>query len=253
MRYKRRYGAESLLAVLLSWHWGISLSDEVATNTASGAERQTKVWAGYCEYRMHEFNRAQAADGNRKLKGGFDAGLEFSPFPFKAAPNLPLIGGANFSIPLAFDYSHASIKTTHTDGANSASVAWDLPLIGVYVAPEIALSTVDWLTFQPIGVGYYSLGELLDANLTISDRAGRMRVKSGAVAALSGMTIKPFQEKNGLFVSLFYRWLSFTNVRQEPKDGFQYAVGATSSPPGNLQQELDYSGFVVKIGIAGSF
>jgi hypothetical protein len=249
MRYKPRYGAATLIAMVFSLHAEISQAEEAASAATPVPLREAKVSIGYTRYRLRDFNQAQAAEDNRRLKGGFDASIEFSPFTFKAAPNIPWIGGTTFSFPFGIEYSSGSVDKTHPNGTR---VDWNLPLLGLYIAPEVACSAIPWLSVQPIGVGYYKLGDVLDANLTVSDRAGRLSFRSATVGALSGLTIKPFG-KTGIFISAFYRWLSFTNVRQTPKDGYQYEVGGTFSPPGNLQYDLDFSGFVGKIGIARSF
>lgn len=256
MRYRREHSAATLIAIGLSFHWGIALGAGAST-AQPDAPRQAKIWIGYGHYRMDDFNRAQVAQGNKKLTDGFNAGIEFSPLSFKVPEKIPLlsslIGGASLSLPLGLEYLSASTKTTHTLGGNSATVAWNLPVVGIYVAPEIALSAPGWLTLQPLTIGYYSIGNPLDANLTINDRPGRLRITAGSVGARSEITIKPFQDKMGLFMSIGYRWLRFSDVKQEPRDGFQYSVGGTFSPPGSLQHQLDYSGFVARIGVARSF
>lgn len=246
MRYMPRYGAATLIAMVFSLHAGMLQAKEAANASTPPVLREVKVFIGYAWYDLHDFNQMQAKEDNRKLRGGFDAGIEFSPFTINPPPNIPWIGGITLSFPLGYEYSSASVETTH---ANSTRVDWNLPLMGMYIAPEITFASVPWLSIQPIGVGYYRLG---DANLTVSDRSGRLSFRSSTIGALSGMTIKPFK-KSGIFISVFYRAVTFENVKQTPKDGYRYELTAISSPPGILEHELDFSGFVAKIGIARSF
>ncbi len=231
------------------------MSDETPTSpdTPKTEQKKVAVWFGYGRNSMRDFNSIQVSQGNRSLKGGFNAGAEFSPRSINLPATIPLIGGTSVSIPVGLEYLDAATKTTHTVGGNSATVAWNLPAYGIYISPEITSSRFGWLSLKPVEVGYYFVGDLFDADLTVSDRPGRLKLTARSVGAKSEVTIRPIQGKRSLFASLGYRWLRFSDVKQEPVDGFQYSPGGTASAPGALQQNLDYSGLFGQIGMTIAF
>lgn len=247
-------------------NFGIVLGFMVSTTTATFAQGEmaispeqpkdqkydTKVWVGYNSYEMEDFNNKLSREGNEIIDGGINAGLEVSVVKV----SIPGPGGLSIplKIPLGIEYLNASSKTTHTGPGGFATVNWDIPVIGFFIAPTITLEEAEWFYIRPVGVGYYLLGDLLDADLTVTDRPGRLDVSADTVGLLFQAGIKyAFDNNPTVFLETGYRWLEFTDVSLSPKDGFTVTPGGPFVQPGNLPDTLDYSGFVVKVGVGWEF
>ena len=210
------------------------------------------TWVGYGYYAMNEFNRKLSGEGNETIDGGLNVGIE-----------LPLKGGKVngldlSSLPIGVEYLEASSETTHTSGATSITVDWELPVVGIYFWPEVRIPKLseNWmdgkrwdLRLRPLGVGYYTLGKYIDAELDISDSPGYLKVEDETIGIMSQFKIKYVIEKETFeaFMEGGYRWLKFTSVMREPKGGF--AGGSPSAMP----EDLDYSGFIIKAGLCVKF
>lgn len=224
-------------------------------------QKTVRLWIGYSWYNMKDFNDKLSRENNNTIDGGVNIGLELSPGEVEIPPTIPLIGGRSKILPMiGFEYLGASSKTTHTGVGGSATVNWDLPVIGIYLAPDIEFSEKPLRFYlRPIGVGYYTLGKLTDAKLTVSDRSGSLEVSDETVGITSQIGMKYIKkdkkevEEFEIFIEGGYRWLKFTDVSQEPKGGFRVTPGGPLVQPGNLPESLDYSGFIIKVGIGVKF
>jgi hypothetical protein len=105
------------------------------------------------------------------------------------------------------------------------------------------------LRLRPVGVGYYTLGKYIDAELDVSDSPGYLKVEDETIGIMSQIGLKYVNEEETFeaFVESGYRWLKFTSVMREPKGGF--AGGSPSTMP----EDLDYSGFIIKAGLLIKF
>lgn len=212
-------------------------------------ERYLKIWAGYNWYKMGDFNNKLRSEGNETIDGGVNVGIEVNMVDLPI-PKLFI----SIKTPLGIEYLGASSKTTHTGAGGFATVNWELPVVGVYIAPEISFfEKSTWLYLRPIGVGYYNLGDIADAKLTVTDRPGRLEVSGNSVGILSQIGMKYSKNTFTIFVEGGYRLLKFTDVSQQPKDGFTVTPSGPLVQPGNLPQTLDYSGFIVKAGVGIQF
>lgn len=214
-----------------------------------------RLWIGYNWYKMEDFNNKLYSEGNKTIDGGVNLGIETNVVDLPLSLLISQLPGS-IKLPLGIEYLSASSKTTHTAAGGSATVNWELPVVGVYIAPSISFSEkTKWFYLRPIGVGYYTLGKLTDAKLTVSDRPGSLEVSDATVGITSQIGMKYIKkdekevEKFEVFIEGGYRWLKFTNVSQEPKGGFTATPGGSLVQPGNLPESLDYSGFIIKGGI----
>lgn len=212
-----------------------------------------RLWIGYNWYKMEDFNDKLSSEGNKTIDAGVNLGIEADVVDLPLSSLIPQLPGS-IKVPLGIEYLSASSKTTHTAAGGSATVNWELPVVGVYIAPTISFSEKPkWLYLRPVGVGYYTLGRVLDAKLTVTDRPGRLEVSGESIGILSQIGMKHSWNGFTVFVEGGYRWLKFTDVSQEPKDGFTVTPGGPFVQPGNLPQTLDYSGFVIKGGVGIQF
>ncbi len=185
---------------------GAQLSNKQSDGGASDKQKQPKAkqpvsgWVGYSCYVMNDFNRKLSGEGNDTIDGGINIGIEFVPKGLKIGAF-----GLEFSpFPVGMEYLGASSKTTHTNGGASTTVDWQLPVIGIYFWPEVHFlerpkeqndhkDLIGWKRkwrLRPIGVGYYTLGKLMDATLDISGVPGRLEVHDESIGFMSQFGIK---------------------------------------------------------------
>ncbi|MHC4396572.1 MAG: hypothetical protein ACYS1A_13045 [Planctomycetota bacterium] len=228
------------------------------------AKNKSKIsgWTGYNYYKMSHFNAKLSSEGNKTINGGLNMGLEFTPKKFtlklsELLGHLPMIKFPDPSVELptsfsiGFEYLEAQSRTIH---GGTTTVNWELPVTGIYFSPEIDFSKKPEksegfsLKLCPIGVGYYMLGKLIDAKLTLTGASGHLKLSGSAIGITSLATIKYKQKDFEVFVDGGYRWLEFTDVLREPKGGF-----ASGAPASQLPESLDYSGFIIRAGITWRF
>lgn len=197
---------------------------------------------------MTDFNQKLQAEGNNTIRRAEDfAGeLNFLPVP------LPVVK-CSLELPFGVEYINANSKTVHTIGTTSATVNWSLPVIGGHISPTIVIRPGKTnIYLQPI-IGYYMLGKVFRADLSVTDRPGSSEADARAIGGLFLIGVEhPFKGWSVLAEG-GYRWLSFDNVSLTPKNGFTVAAGGTVVQPGNLPQTLDYSGFLVRFGLGYRF
>jgi hypothetical protein len=201
-----------------------------------GVRLEPAVSFGLGRYRFKEFNQKLDLEGNHPIHYGLYASLEIINI------QLPKLLVSSPSVPVGLEFLSASSRTKHEP---FTTVTWNLPVTGLIVAPIVPLN--DRLYLRPIGVGYYFLGTPLRADLTVSGRAGRLEVTRNQVGFLFphiGANLLTFgQDKDfKVFVEGGYRSLRFTNVSLKTNGGFEPNTG-------NLPEALDYSGFVLRVGV----
>jgi hypothetical protein len=225
--------------------------NEVGSTDKKDDKSNISAWIGYQNYKMNQFNNKLSSEGNDTIDGGLNAGLEFS----WGKQQIP-IKGKNIVLPLNFpvgiEYLEAKSKTAHAGIGGQTTVNWELPVVGIYFAPQISLLEKSdasenrkgfELKLRPIGIGYYMLGEIMDAKLTVSDRSGCLEVSGDTIGSMSQIGLKYMKKNIEVFLEYGYRWLKFTDVERAPRGGF------SNYPPSNLPETLDYSGFMIKVGV----
>lgn len=210
-------------------------------------KRSVRLSAGYAQYSMEEFNNKLRPENNHVIDGGINAALELSLGEIKIPEKLSQLGDYAKLLPtLGFEYLSANSKTTHIGEGGALTVNWDIPVIGIYFAPDIVLEKRGRLYLRPVGIGYYKLS---GANLTLTDRPGRLEVSGTTIGISSQVGIKLVSGDKEMFIEVGYRWLKFTDVRREPKGGFLTDPGGQPIPPSSLPESLDYSGVGIKAGM----
>lgn len=130
-----------------------------------------------------------------------------------------------------------------------------LPVVGAYLSiADIQLfpNEVKSFYFRPISVGVYSLGDILDAKLTVSDRSGSYDASDTAVGFATMFDFRHFfgnpTDNPKVFLSIGggYRWLKFTSVELDPQGGFTGTVGGEPAQKTTMPESLDYSGGMVR-------
>jgi hypothetical protein len=233
-----------------------------STSTSKGGAEATPkekslvaIRVGYGTYGMAAFNRIERSQGNEQISAGASFAIE-GPGRIRIPDPIPLVGNKEIPLPWGVEYLDASSRSTHSIGGNSATISWSLPALGLYIGPEIKLGSggkdgethkkIRW-SLRPVAVGYYWIGELTNANLSISDRPGRLDVKSRAPGFKTEiLAVRDVSENVSLLVSAGYRYLHFNDVVQESAGGFGVATGA-------LRTDLDYSGAFGTVGVRVQF
>ena len=220
-------------------------------------ENRLSGWVGYNWYEMNDFNAKLSRENNKTIDGGFNAGVEFTLSEVTTSlSSIPGIGKIIVKLPpdlaIGIEYLEAGSKTSHGGPSGDTTVNWELPVVGTYASlewPEIKLfGESDWrCKWRPIGIGYYKLGDILDAQLTVSDCPGHLKVSDDSIGITSQIGIKYLRNNFEAFVEGGYRYLRFTDVLREPEGGF--SPNSASIMP----ETLDYSGFIIKAGICIKF
>lgn len=163
------------------------------------------VWVGYHHYKMEDFNKKLSDEKNNTINEGLNAGVELPLVDFLM--NFIVKKWLGLVLPLKFpigiEYLEAHSKTVHTSTDGSATVNWTLPIIGFYIAPTIekelyeikSLNAKLNFLLRPIGVGYYTLGKIMDAKLTVTDRPGSLHVYGETVGICSRIGVKLLEKK----------------------------------------------------------
>ncbi|HET9194492.1 MAG TPA: carboxypeptidase-like regulatory domain-containing protein [Vicinamibacterales bacterium] len=200
--------------------------------------KEARFWGGLNTHAMDEFNQLLAVDRNEPIEWGFSAGAEVSV----AATNVRFAGALH--LPIGIEYLAASSTTTHSSAAGSATVIWDLPVVGLFVAPTLSVGSAERFYIHP-AVGYYFLGLFQEAGLSVTDRSGRLAAKDAAPGVFAAIGLNQrMGDRAGLFVESGYRYLKFTSVELTPRGDFPPVLGGTLAAP------LDYSGFVFRLGFS---
>lgn len=183
-------------------------------------------------------------ENNKPIKGGINAGIELNVVDLSIFKS-----GIHIKAPFGIEYFNATSVSTHSYQGGSVTVDWIIPVVGIYIAPTISIKKMGGFYFRPIGIGYYNLGSMFNARLLITDRPGRLEASGDAIGILSVLGMKHSTEEFTIFAEAGYRWLEFSDVFLDPKDGFTETPGGTLVQAGYLPENLDYRGFVFKIGI----
>lgn len=214
------------------------------------------VLVGYDQYKMESFNDKLSKERNSNINGGLNVGAEFEWSDGIKIPDfVPLLKGLSIPIPVGFEYLGADSETMHVEGNNQTAVKWNLPVIGIYLPLNFPLydnKGENWMPKLSIGgsIGYYTVGEyLFDAKLSVNDRPGSLKI-SGHNPGFKGQIRASWDT---FFIESGYRWLKFTDVSLESKDGFVDSPGGNLIKGASLPQILDYSGFSIKIGFRKEF
>jgi hypothetical protein len=207
--------------------------------------RQVRFWGGVNFYAMDDFNRLLATDRNRPVGSGFTAGAEVSLI----ATKVPKLGGT-LHLPVGVEYLAADSVTTHVNAGGSATVIWDVPVVGLFVAPTLSLGKAERFYLHP-GVGYYLLGQWQKAGLSVTDRSGRLAAKNSGPGAFAAVGLKQ-QVGNtaGVFVEGGYRYLKLTSIDVTPVGDFPEVLGGAAVRGGTLASPLDYSSFFLRFGFS---
>lgn len=213
--------------------------------TDSPPAKQARFWFGVSEYSMEGFNQLLSAERNNSILRGFSAGAEVSVF----ATPVPVLKG-NLQLPIGVEYLAANSTTTHLGAGGSATVIWDLPAVGLFVAPVISVGSAERLYFHP-GLGYYVLGHWKKAGLSVTDRSGQLNAKSSGPSMFAAIG---WNQRIGDFGPVFveggYRYLKFTSVDTTAAGDFPSVLGGAALRGGALASPLDYSFYFVRFGFA---
>jgi len=145
----------------------------------------------------------------------------------------------------------ANSGTTHASGpTGSSNVDWELPVLGLFIAPEFTFQKDHRLYLRPVGVGYYTIGRIVEAKLTVSDRPGHLEISGSTVGASSRVGLRLSGKNTQLSVELGYRYLRFTNLTRTPRSGFTSVPGGSLTQPSSLPETLDYSGLNLTISLS---
>lgn len=239
----------AIVATILTAAFAFGTDDEKDSDTDREEGRMFRIWAGYSSYSMKDFNSAQDKSRNATIDNGLALGVEVSLFDcdFSVPGRSFLLPGiTSLSIPVGIEYLSANAKTTHIGAGGSATVEWNLPVLGVYCNPELCLEGAPWLHLRPLTIGYYSIGKVLDASLTVTDQPGQLAISGATLGVATHLGVKHKVGNREFSVEGSYRWLKFTDLEQTPEGGY-------GCPPGQLQYDLDYSGWCLMVAMGWGF
>ncbi len=244
----------ALLSLTLS-HPLLAQTVQPAQTNGATDNKRIDLWLGIPGPPKGEFNDKLNAEGNRPLSGGLNLGIELSPFTV----NVPGLG-TSFSIPVCFEYSGATSKTTHVTQGAPVIVHWELPVVGASAAPTLALGDSKTssalrarLYVRPIGLGIYTMGRIKSARLTVTDRPGSLEVKGTTLGTFSAAGLTLSRNRSALILEGGYRWLKFTDLSVIPREGFTDTVNGTVIKAGSLTELVDYSGVFLRAGVSMRF
>jgi hypothetical protein len=192
-------------------------------------------------------NEKLTAERNRPIGRGVAAalfvdGAVIAPDFMRIKISLPSLG---------LEYYQATSITTHHLPSGDVTAQWNLPVIGVVVAPRIyPMRNAPWLVARPISGGVYFLGTPLDAGLTVSDRRGRLDAASRAVGVSTRIGIETGTERFRVAGFAAYRFLRFSSVSITPHDSFTDVPGGRVLSPFALPEVLDFSGPMVSMSLS---
>jgi hypothetical protein len=209
-----------------------------------------RIWIGASSLAMKDFNAKLGSEQNNPVGTGFTVAGEVDAIP---VPN-PVLKTASLKIPLGAEAIGATSETAQTVNGVTTTVNWSLPVFGVYLSPRMSFPRGKLLiNLRPIGVGYYWLGHFLGASeLEVSDRPGTLEASANAWGYIGLGGLEYPVDKATVLVEGGYRRLRFTDVTLTPKNGFTegpVGAGAVVVQAGNLPQTLDYSGWMLRVGI----
>jgi hypothetical protein len=201
-----------------------------------------QLWIGYNQYKMAEFSNKLRLENNEPINNGIDVGLEINAVEFTVL-------GLKIGAPIGVEYLGAESKTEHAYSGGTVTVDWKLPVCGLYIAPELSIKNVGGLYLRPLGVGYYTLGKIFQSRLIVTDRPGRLEASSNTFGIFGSIGMKYSVDTVDIFAEAGYRWIDFSNIFLDPKDGFTESTNGPLVQPGYSKEAIDYSGFIIKIGI----
>ncbi|MBU0700994.1 hypothetical protein KKE26_06855 [bacterium] len=192
------------------------------------------MFIGLNTYDMEDFNDKLNKEGLKPIASGVDFAIEGY---YDLPPKNSLY--KQFQAIWGTEYLSAGTKETF----DSTIVKWTLPILGAYFGSQY-YCTDSKDVYVRLQLGEYFLF-LEKANLKVTDRPGYLEVTGKTFGGMIGMgwTEEPFD------ISVSYRLLNFTTATQEEKDGFIDRVSGQPIPRGPLPNDLDYSGFIFKIGL----
>ena len=247
---KMLLGIFNIILVLISADLSISQDSQPRQN-GNGSRTDIRIWIGYSGFKMEDFNTFLESGGNKTISGGLSLGAEICPFVWnitdKFTLSLPMVG---------IEILQASSKTIHAANENNIIVNWNVPVTGFCITPEMNLTRPKWaIIFRPIGIGLYWLGipKLKEARLTVTDRPGYLKVSEKTTGIISQAGLRFKVGSCEMSFDGGYRFLTFSDILQEPKEGFP---GCPICPPvkiGSFPYDLDYSGMFFKISISKKF
>lgn len=248
------------IAIVLLIPLNIVFADEPAKKSNLDDEKDIRIFVGYTWYEMKEFNDKLRSEDNEEIKGGINLGVELSPISLKKGE--PIFG--EYKVPFTIkipifgiEYLKASSETTHSSSEGSATMKWELPVVGAYLSlADIQLFPNEnsnfYLYLRPLSIGIYNLGDIMDAKLTISDRSGSYDASDTTVGFSTMLNLRYlFGKPNDnsivfLAIGAGYRWLKFSDVELDPKGGFTIIAGSESAQKTTMSESLDYSGGMVR-------
>jgi hypothetical protein len=221
-----------------------------ASNTSVEASTAVRIWVGASFLRMADFNAKLAGEDNNPFGSSFTVAAEADTIPIP-------VPSINFTVKIPFgaEFINANSKTVHTANGASATVNWNLPMFGIYVSPRISVHEGKLaINIRPIGIGYYRLGSTLGsaAELSISDRHGTLAAKSTALGYFGIGGVEWPLGTMSLLGEVGYRRLLFDDVTLTPTGNFTIGPAgptAVGVQPTNLPETLDYSGWILRVGI----
>lgn len=195
------------------------------------------MFVGWNTYKMEDFNNKLDKEGLSPIANG--VGLEIEAY-YNLPPESFLY--KQFQAIWGAEYLSAGTKETF----DSTIVKWTLSVLGPYFGGQYYCGNSRDI-YVRLQLGKYFLLE--KANLKVTDRPGYLEVTGETFGGMLGIGWK----KEPFDISMGYRLLNFTAATQEGKDGFIDRVGGQPIPRGPLPNDLDYSGFTLKVGLKLNF
>ncbi|MEW6753964.1 MAG: hypothetical protein AB1505_23735 [Candidatus Latescibacterota bacterium] len=232
-------------------------STKAASVDSLAVGRRVRVSVGYGWYGMEQFDAKLDRERNERIEGGMCMSLELEPW---AGTDWSFLGPLRAMVlpMLGVEALLADSKTTHIQGAQAATVHWALPAVGVYIAPRLEFAArrgagaLRWHA-RPVGAGYYALGRLMDARLTVTDRIGWLDASGSTIGFASQGGVEFGTGPARFYLEGGWRHLQFSGVLLEPRRGWVPRPGEPAGTTGEMPESLDYGGVFAKGGMTVEF
>ena len=234
----------------------LTASDTTSASKTTKNPNECRILFGPEWYSMRELTAKLKLEGNDLLgdQRGYAVECSVVPIPSRIA--------GIFSLPAALELITATSTTTHAGEHGAATVAWRLPAVTFSLAPELSIPFGSSKTGRrrsiyvrpSIGISTLGMIRLAPAELTVSDRNGRLLLRGIAptFSLASGVKV-PMGDRVSLLGEVGYRYLQFSSVDVTAVDGFTETFGGLPVRDGKLNERLDYSGPRLRFGVAFPF
>lgn len=211
---------------------------------------------GYNWFAMKDFNKKLSEEGNNTIEGGENASIEISIRKRESPPFAQFFSfDLNYSPVMGIEMVDAYSRTTQMIDCKNIDFYWNIPVVGTYFTPITLNRSMDLSrVYVNPSLGLYTLDKvpfISNSRFTVTDHPGTLEVSGTRMGFLlqSGLGLRGKRYQNiEVDVVTGYRWLKFSRVGKNPKDGFSNDSEVLELHSSRGPLTLDYSGWIFRLG-----